>query len=51
MERKQESKGHTLPGDGRGRDKSGYGKKQSKRHTPTGDDSGRGTSGYRKMAT
>ena len=35
MERKQPSKAHSLPGDGRGRDKSGQGKKVTKQGTLT----------------
>ena len=35
MERNQLSKGHSLTGDHRGRDKSGHGKKEIKKETLT----------------
>ena len=49
--RKQLSKGHSLSGNRRGRDKSGHEKKASEWHSLSGDRKGRDKSGHRKGTT
>ena len=51
-ERNQLSEGHSLPGDGRGRDLSGYGRNRAGgRHSLSGDGRGRDLSGHEPRST
>ena len=49
MERNRPAEAHSHPGDGRGTDLSGYGKKPTEAHSQSGDGKGRGLVRTRKQ--